>query len=129
MTLEDVENHWMLPILGDQDPAEVKLSLEELKVEAALANYIGRKIISLGTQAVRFAPWMDHFKREEDASIHGATFVAYWLNKRVFGEPSTYSIKPLYFCFAVKITADMCFPIAPLLLGQLYTQICFMLRS
>uniref|UniRef100_A0A2N9EYG9 Aminotransferase-like plant mobile domain-containing protein n=1 Tax=Fagus sylvatica TaxID=28930 RepID=A0A2N9EYG9_FAGSY len=84
VTLEDVENHWMLPILGDQDLAEVKLSLSELKVEAALANYIGRKNISLGTQAVRFAPWMDHFKREEDASIRGAAFVTYWLNKRVF---------------------------------------------
>ena len=40
VTLEDVENHWMLPILGDQDPAEVELSPEELKVEATLAYYI-----------------------------------------------------------------------------------------
>ena len=41
VTLEDVENHWLLPILGDQDPAEFELSPEELKIEAALANYIG----------------------------------------------------------------------------------------
>ena len=26
VTLEDIENHWLLPILGDQDPAEVELS-------------------------------------------------------------------------------------------------------
>jgi hypothetical protein len=56
VTLEDVENYWMLQILGDQDPAEVALSLEELKVEAALADYIGRKNISLGTQVMRFTP-------------------------------------------------------------------------
>ena len=46
----------MLPILGDQDSVEVKLPPEELKVEAALADYIGRKNTSLGTQAARFAP-------------------------------------------------------------------------
>ena len=117
MTLEYVENHWMLLILGDQDPAEVELSPEELRIEAALADYIGRKNISLGTQAARFTPWMDHFKREEDASIRKAAFVAYWLSKCVFGEPLAYSIKLLYFRIAVKITVGVCFPLAPLLLG------------
>jgi hypothetical protein len=123
VTSEDIENHWLLPILGDQDPAEVKLSPEELRIEAALADYIGRKNTSLGTQAARFTPWMDHFNREEDASIRRATFVAYWLSKCVFGEHPAYSIKPLYFPLAVKIAAGACFPLAPLLLGQLYTQL------
>ena len=123
MKLEDIENHWMLPILGDQDPTEIELSPEELRVEAALANYIERKNISLGTQVMRFTPWMDHFKREEDASIHRATFVAYWLSKCVFGEPPAYSIKPSYFRIVVKIVTSVCFPLAPLLLGQLYTQL------
>ena len=122
-TLEDVENHWLLPILGDQDPAEVELSPEELRIEATLIDYIGRKNTSLGTQAARFTPWMDHFKREEDASIRRATFVAYWLGKCIFGEPPTYSIKPLYFPIAIKIDAGLCFPLAPLLLRQLYTQL------
>ena len=121
--LEDVENHWMLPILGDQDPAKVEFSPEELKVESPLANYIERKNTSLGTQASRFAPWMDHFKREGDASICRAAFMAYWLRKCVFGESPTYSVKSLYFRIVVKIAAGMCFPLAPLLLGQLYTQL------
>jgi hypothetical protein len=56
VTLEDIENHWLLPISGDQDPAEVELSPEELRIEAALADYIGRKNTSLGTQAARFTP-------------------------------------------------------------------------
>ncbi len=56
VTLEDIENHWLLPILRDQDPVELELSPEELKIEAALANYIGRKNIALGTQAARFNP-------------------------------------------------------------------------
>jgi hypothetical protein len=66
---------------------------------------------------------MDHFKREEDASIRKATFVAYWLSKCVFGEPPAYSIKLLYFRITIKITVGVCFPLAPLLLGQLDTQL------
>ena len=123
VTLENIENHWLLPILGDQDPAELELSPEELKTEAALANYIGRKNVALGTQAARFNPWMEHFNRVEDASIQRATFVVYWLSKYVFDEHPAYSIKPLYFSLAVKIAAGVCFPLAPLLLGQLYTQL------
>ena len=123
VTLEDVENHWLLPILGDQDPTELKLSPEELKIEAALADYIGRKNVALGTQAARFNSWMEHFNRFEDPSIRRATFVAYWLSKCIFCEHPAYSIKPLYFPLAVKIAAGVCFPLAPLLLGQLYTQL------
>uniref|UniRef100_A0A2N9H6U5 Aminotransferase-like plant mobile domain-containing protein n=1 Tax=Fagus sylvatica TaxID=28930 RepID=A0A2N9H6U5_FAGSY len=74
VTLEDIENHWLLPVLGDQDPAELELSPEELKTEAALADYIGRKNVALGTQAARFNPWMEHFNRVEDASIRRAAF-------------------------------------------------------
>ena len=59
----------------------------------------------------------------EDPLIRRAAFVAYWLSKCVFGEHPAYSIKPLYFSLAVKIAAGVCFPLAPLLLGQLYTQL------
>uniref|UniRef100_A0A2N9GHJ1 Aminotransferase-like plant mobile domain-containing protein n=1 Tax=Fagus sylvatica TaxID=28930 RepID=A0A2N9GHJ1_FAGSY len=85
VTLEDVENHWLLPIL----------------------DYIGRKNIALGTQAARFKAWMEHFNRETRPTLQSeglkvAAFVAYWLSKCVFG---------------------VCFPLAPLLLGQIYTQL------
>ena len=103
MTLEDIENHWLLPILGDQDPAELELSPEELRIEATLADYVGRNNIALGTQAARFTPWMDHFNRVEDVSIQRAAFVAYWLSKCVFCEHPAYSIKPLYFPLAVRL--------------------------
>ena len=121
VTLEDVENHWLLPILGDQGPADLILSPEELEIESALTDYIRRKNITLGTQAARFNPWMEHFNRETEPLIRRVAFVAYWLSKCVFGEHPTYSIKPLYFPLAVKIAAGVCFPLAPLLLGQIYT--------
>uniref|UniRef100_A0A2N9H6Y4 Aminotransferase-like plant mobile domain-containing protein n=1 Tax=Fagus sylvatica TaxID=28930 RepID=A0A2N9H6Y4_FAGSY len=123
VTLEDVENHWLLPILGDQGPADLILSPKELEIESALADYIGRKNIALGTQATRFNPWMEHFNRKTEPLIRRAAFVAYWLSKCVFGEHPAYSIKPLYFPLAVKIAAGVCFPLAPLLLGQIYTQL------
>ena len=41
VSLEDIENHWVLPILGDQDPTKLELSPEESKIEAILADYIG----------------------------------------------------------------------------------------
>uniref|UniRef100_A0A2N9GE40 Aminotransferase-like plant mobile domain-containing protein n=1 Tax=Fagus sylvatica TaxID=28930 RepID=A0A2N9GE40_FAGSY len=104
-------------------PADLILSPEELEIESALADYIGRKNIALGTQAARFKAWMEHFNRETKPSIRRAAFVAYWLSKCVFGEHPAYSIKPLYFPLAVKIAAGVCFPLAPLLLGQIYTQL------
>ena len=66
---------------------------------------------------------MEHFLRIEDPLIRRAAFVSYWLSKCVFGEHPAYSIKPLYFSLAVKIAAGVRFPLAPLLLGQLYTQL------
>ena len=45
VTLEDIENHWLLPILGDQDPADFELSLEELRIEAALVDYVSLKVL------------------------------------------------------------------------------------
>ena len=77
ITLKDVENHWLLPILGDRGPADLVLSPEELEIEAALADYIGRKNIALGTQAARFKPWMEHFNRDTDPLIRRAAFVTY----------------------------------------------------
>ena len=61
--------------------------------------------------------------REGNASIRRATFVAYWLRKCVFGKPPAYLGKPLFFHITVKIAAGVCFPLALLLLGQLYTQL------
>ena len=38
ITLEDIENHLRLPILGDCDPSKIELSPTELKVETILVE-------------------------------------------------------------------------------------------
>ncbi len=77
VTLEDIENHWRLPILGDCDPSEIELSPTELKAETILLNYVGKKNISLGASAARLTTWPQRFFMEKDDDLHRAAFVAY----------------------------------------------------
>jgi len=52
-----------------------------------------------------------------------ATFVAFWLYKFVFGSHPHYAVKPLYFCLAIKISAGVSLPLAPMFLRHLYVQL------
>ena len=52
-----------------------------------------------------------------------ATFIAFWLCKFVFGSHPHYAIKPLYFRLAIKISAGVSLPLAPMFLGYLYVQL------
>jgi hypothetical protein len=123
VTLEDVENHWRLPILGDCDPSEIELSPAELKAETILLNYIGKKNVSLGTNAARLTTWPQKFFEEKNNDLRRAAFVAYWLSKCIFGEYPSYAIKPFYFHLAMKISASISFPLAAMFLGHFYTQL------
>jgi hypothetical protein len=123
VTLEDVENHWRLLILGDCDPSEIELSPAELNAETILLNYVGKKNISLGTNAARLTTWLQMFFEEKENDLRRAAFVAYWLSKCIFGEYPSYAIKPLYFHLAVKISASTSFPLAAMFLGHFYTQL------
>ena len=38
ITLKDVENHWILPVLGDMDPFLIEMFDEEIRVEHALKD-------------------------------------------------------------------------------------------
>uniref|UniRef100_A0A2N9F9W3 Aminotransferase-like plant mobile domain-containing protein n=1 Tax=Fagus sylvatica TaxID=28930 RepID=A0A2N9F9W3_FAGSY len=69
ITLEDVENHWMLPVLGEMDPSAVEMSEEEIRVEQALMAWSNTRINS----------WSLYYAKETDHPIRRAAFVAYWL--------------------------------------------------
>jgi hypothetical protein len=121
VTLEDVKNHWRLPILGDYDPSEVELSAVEIKAEVVLSDYVGKKNVSLGTNSARLTTWPKAFFGEKDHTLLRAAFVAYWLSKCVFGEYPSYAVKPLYFRLAMKISTGNSFPLAAMFLGHFYT--------
>uniref|UniRef100_A0A2N9GQQ5 Aminotransferase-like plant mobile domain-containing protein n=1 Tax=Fagus sylvatica TaxID=28930 RepID=A0A2N9GQQ5_FAGSY len=99
-TLEDVANHWMLPILEEE-------------VAAAL-----RKRAS-----TRLSGWPAHFSQVDEAAVRRAAFVLYWLCKCTFGNFPCYSINTAFIPLAIRISAGYCFPIAPLFLGHLYSQL------
>uniref|UniRef100_A0A2N9I6J8 Aminotransferase-like plant mobile domain-containing protein n=1 Tax=Fagus sylvatica TaxID=28930 RepID=A0A2N9I6J8_FAGSY len=113
ITLEDVENHWLLPVLGDMDPFAVEMSEEETLVEQAL----------MARASTRINAWSVYFAKGIEPAIRRAAFVAYWLCKCLFGDAPYYSMKPLYFRLAVKISFGHRFPLAAMFLGYLYLQL------
>uniref|UniRef100_A0A2N9FZU3 Aminotransferase-like plant mobile domain-containing protein n=1 Tax=Fagus sylvatica TaxID=28930 RepID=A0A2N9FZU3_FAGSY len=112
-TLEDVANHWMLPILGEHSFSDIKLSAEEEEVAAAL-----RKRAS-----TRLSGWPAHFSQLDGAAVRRAAFVLYWLCKCTFGNFPCYSINAAFIPLAIRISAGHCFPLGPLFLGHLYSQL------
>uniref|UniRef100_A0A2N9H5E6 Aminotransferase-like plant mobile domain-containing protein n=1 Tax=Fagus sylvatica TaxID=28930 RepID=A0A2N9H5E6_FAGSY len=69
MTLEDIANHWMLPILGEHSFSGIELSAEEEKVAAALQRH----------SSTRLSDWLTLFVHREDISVRRAAFILYWL--------------------------------------------------
>ena len=114
MTLEDVANQLLLPILGDADLSIIELSIEEDSVQAEL-----RKGMSGN---VKLSHWVGTFSKAFDVVRH-ATFVAFWLCKFIFGSHPYYVVKLLYFCLAIKISVSVSLPLAPMFLGHLYVQL------
>jgi len=52
-----------------------------------------------------------------------AAFVVFWLRKFVFRSHPHYTVKPLYFHLAIKISAEVSLPLPPMFLGHLYVQL------
>ena len=114
MTLEDMANQLLLPILDDADPAALEFSLEEEAIEAELRKRM--------TGNARLSYWVSSSSKFSIAA-HRAAFIAFWLYKFVFGSHPNYAIKPLYFRLAIKISAGVSQPLASMFLGYLYVQL------
>ena len=114
MTLGDVANQLLLPILGDVDSNALELSAEEEVMEAEL-----RKGMSGNA---KLSHWVRSFSKASVAARR-ATFVMFWLCKFIFGSHPYYAIKPLYFRLAIKISAGVSLLLAPMFLGYLYVQL------
>ena len=75
VTLEDVANQLVLPILGDADPATLELSSEEEAIEAELKKRM--------TGNAKLSYWVSSSSKFS-VSAHRVAFVAFWLCKFVF---------------------------------------------
>jgi hypothetical protein len=112
-TLEDVANHWMLPILGEYSFSNIKLSAAEEEIAAVLKKY----------SSTRLSGWPSTFINYKKAPIRRAAFILYWLCKCTFGNFPCYSANTVFIPLAIRISVGHCFPLAPLFLGHLYSQL------
>ena len=114
VTLEDVANQLLLPILGDIDPATLELSPDEEALEAELKKRMSGN--------AKLSYWVSSSSKFS-IFAHHAAFVVFWLCKFVFRSHPHYDVKPLYLCLAFKITARVSLSLAPMFLGHLYVQL------
>jgi hypothetical protein len=113
LTLEDIANHWMLPILGEFSPSVIVLSAEEEEIAVALRR----------NSSTRITGWPTLFIHHENVPVCRAAFLVYWLCKCVCGNFPYYGVNTLYIPLAVKISTGCCFPLAPMFLGHLYSHL------
>ena len=114
VTLEDMANQLLLPILGDADPATLEFSLEEEAIEAELKKGMAGN--------AKLSYWVSSSSKFSIAARRAA-FVAFWLCKFFFGSHPCYAIKPLYFHLAIKISAWVSLSLAHMFLRHLYVQL------
>ena len=60
---------------------------------------------------------------EKDKEVRRAGFMAFWLSKFLFSEFPGYGIKSTFFPLAIKLARGAQYPLAPLFLGHVYSQL------
>ena len=123
VTLEDVVNNFLLPVLGDENPFDINLSDEDLKVEENLFTHFGGRTASSGRKPARIGRWVMSLSREKDKEVKRAGFLAFWLSKFLFSEFLGYGIKSALFPLAISLAQGAQYPLAPMFLGHVYSQL------
>ena len=84
VTLEDVVNNFLLPVLRDENPFDINLSDEDLKVEEKLFTHFVGRTASSGGKPARMGRWVMSLSIEKDNEVRRAGFPTFWLNKFLF---------------------------------------------
>jgi hypothetical protein len=100
LTLEDIANHWMLPILGELSPSGIKLSAREEEIAMALRGY----------SSTRITGWPALFLHHEDVSVRRAAFIVYWLCKCIFGNSPYYAVNTFLYSIGCEDIHWLLFP-------------------
>ena len=123
VTLEDVVNNFLLPVLGDENPFDINLSDEDLKVEEKLFTHFGGRTASSGGKSARMGRWVMSLSIKKDKEVRQAGFLTFWLNKFLFSEFPGYEIKSALFPLATSLARGAQYPLAPMFLGHVYSQL------
>ena len=118
ITLEDVVNNFLLPMFGDENPFDISLSGEDLKVEDRLFSLFGGHATSFRGKPVRIGKWVATLSQEKDKMVRQAGFLTLWLSKFLFSEFFGYGIKSTFFPLSIKLASGVQYPLAPMFLGH-----------
>ena len=116
-------NNFLLLVFGDKDPFDISLSKEDLKVENKLFSHFGGRTASSGGKPAKMGRWVMTLSSEKDKEVRRAGFMAFWLSKFLFSEFPGYGIKSTFFPLAIKLARGAQYPLAPLFLGHVYSQL------
>ncbi|GKV43137.1 hypothetical protein SLEP1_g50470 [Rubroshorea leprosula] len=127
MTLEDVANLMLLPIVGEEDPRHIMLTLEEPATLVALKKVMRRNTSASsrswrGEYSIDFPTWMWYFPTSEgkDSLYVCAAFLTAWLSKFVFGGFPNHVIMAECIPLEIQLVEGVKLPLALLMLGTLY---------
>ena len=123
ITLEDVVNNFLLPVLGNENPFDINLFDEDLKVEEKLFTHFSGCTASSGGKLARTGQWVMSLSHEKDKEVRWAGFLAFWLSKFLFNEFPRYGIKSALFLLAISLARGAQYPLAPMFLGHVYSQL------
>ena len=69
VTLENVVNNFLLPVLRDENPFDINLSNEDLKVEEKLFTHFGGRTASSGGKPARMGRWVMSLSCKKDKEV------------------------------------------------------------
>ena len=123
VTLEDVVNNFLLPMLGDENLFDINLSDEDLKVEEKFFTHFSGHTASSDGKPARMGRWVLSLSCEKDKEVRRAGFLAFWLSKFLFNEFPGYGIKSTLFPLAISLARGAQYPLTPMFLGHIYSQL------
>ena len=123
ITLEDVVNNFLLLVFGDESPFDISLSEEGLVVENKLFSHFGDSTASPGGKPTRMGRWVMTLSCEKNKEVRWAGFLAFWLSKFLFSKFPRYGVKSTFFPLAINLARGIQYPLAPLFLGYVYSQL------
>ena len=67
--LKDVVNNFLLPVFGDENPFDISLSSEDLKIEDKLFSHFGGRTASLRGKLARIDKWVTTLSQEKEKVV------------------------------------------------------------
>ena len=92
-------------------------------MEDKLFSHFGGRTASPGSKPAKMGRWVMTLSHEKNKEVRWASFLAFWLSKFLFSEFPGYGVKSTFFPLAIKLARGTQYPLSPLFLGHVYSQL------